>query len=231
MNFFEKFQKAQSSRRLTREQINRLPFPQRLAALNALASRKDPAYRIFGADTHHYKFKPAATVQEVSQVQAVLGVRFPDSYIQYLTKLGNGGAGPHYGIYSLDEMQHNSQYLLHQPLLGEPMLHPDMTLTEWYEIAEDLDILDEDAEIDAFFGKLMQGTIVLGTHGCSVDTLLMCSGANAGEVIYFNWEIGEDFALPYFTGMQFDEWMIGYYEKLLNGGIEKLRPTFWHVRW
>lgn len=231
MGFFDKHRKTPASRRLTREQINQLSFPQRLAALNALASREDPQCVIFGANHHRYRFQPVATAQEIAQAQATLGVSFPDSYIQYLTKLGNGGAGPDYGIYSLDEMQHHSQYLLHQPLLGTPMLHPDMALTEWHEIAEGLDALDEDAKIDAFFGKLMQGTIVLGTQGCSVDTLLMCSGENAGEVIYFNWEIGADFALPHFTGMQFDEWMIGYYEKLLDGGIEKLRPTFWHVRW
>ena len=231
MGFFERFRKGAVSHRLTREQIDRLPFPQRLAALNALASREDPRCVIFGANKHRYRFQPVATAQEVAQVQATLGVSFPDSYLQYLTKLGNGGAGPDYGIYSLDEMQRHSQHLLHQPLLGEPVLHPDMTLEEWREITSGFEDAAESDEYDAFFGWLLQGALVLGTQGCAEDTLLMCSGEHAGEVVYFNWEIEADFSVPYFTGMQFDEWMSGYYEKLLGGGIEKYRPTFWNVRW
>ena len=219
MGFFERFRKGAVSHRLTREQIDRLPFPQRLAALNALASREDPRCVIFGANKHRYRFQPVATAQEVAQVQATLGVSFPDSYLQYLTKLGNGGAGPDYGIYSLDEMQRHSQHLLHQPLLGQPVLHPDMTLEEWREITSGFEDAAESDEYDAFFGWLLQGALVLGTQGCAEDTLLMC------------WEIEADFSVPYFTGMQFDEWMIGYYEKLLGGGIEKYRPTFWNVRW
>ena len=111
------------------------------------------------------------------------------------------------------------------------MLHPDMTLEEWREITSGFEEAAESDEYDAFFGWLLQGALVLGTQGCSSDTLLMCSGEHAGEVVYFNWEIEANFSVPYFTGMQFDAWMIGYYEKLLGGGIEKYRPTFWNVRW
>lgn len=69
----------------------------RLAQLARLDS--DP--RELGAASHRYRLRPVATPAEVSEAEARYGVALPEDYRAYMLTMGNGGAGPYYGVFRL----------------------------------------------------------------------------------------------------------------------------------
>ena len=63
----------------------------------ALAS-KQRARSIFGADDHRFLLNPVLTRAELLDVESAVGVRLPADYGSFLVEVGNGGAGPGFGI-------------------------------------------------------------------------------------------------------------------------------------
>src|SRR5438552_14698202 len=61
---------------------------------------------VFGESAHPYRLHPVLTEAEVLAFQAAHGIRLPDDYREFITRVGNGGAGPYYGLFKLGEMDH-----------------------------------------------------------------------------------------------------------------------------
>lgn len=81
---------------------NEKTFPEKAREIVALAHDTDPEYRDFGANIHKYELNPPAKLSEVRKFEKEYNIKLPEGFVQYLTEVGNGGAGPFYGIYSLD---------------------------------------------------------------------------------------------------------------------------------
>src|SRR5688572_19502657 len=71
-----------------------------LQKIEQLRSR-DAAFELFGASTHRYKFNPPLQPEQVAAFEASHAVRLPEDYRDFILNVGNGGAGPCYGIYPL----------------------------------------------------------------------------------------------------------------------------------
>ena len=57
----------------------------------------------FGTDQHKYQLKPPASEEAVAAFEARFHVSLPEGYRDFLLWMGNGGAGPFYGLYRLGE--------------------------------------------------------------------------------------------------------------------------------
>jgi SMI1 / KNR4 family (SUKH-1) len=68
----------------------------------AAARAADPELRRFGADTHRYALGPPLDEAAVAEFEARHGVVLPAAHRSFLTEVGDGGAGPYYGLYPLD---------------------------------------------------------------------------------------------------------------------------------
>jgi hypothetical protein len=68
--------------------------------LTALANR-DPKYQLFGASYHRYELRPPIPETRLSAMEREYGARLPEEYRHFLVNLGNGGAGPYYGLFKL----------------------------------------------------------------------------------------------------------------------------------
>ncbi|UQQ35336.1 hypothetical protein LMH85_24585 [Paenibacillus polymyxa] len=66
------------------------------------AMRKDADFSVFGASSHQYRVKEKLTAKELADWQAHNQVTLPEPYAQFLTNVGNGGAGPYYGFIHLE---------------------------------------------------------------------------------------------------------------------------------
>lgn len=197
-----------------------------ISEIRALAEeglRRDPEYKIFGANHHHWKFGEPVDMQKIRDFERDLNVKLPEAFVRYLTELGNGGAGPYYGIYSLEKIRENSAYseTMHLPV----MLDHSRTAEYWtdfakrYEALEDqFDLLDEVQlqEYQHMQLSVMAGGIFINTPGCTMNSLLMCRGAAAGEVFMIDFDylhmIREE---PYCYG-KFEDWMIKEMKKSLK---------------
>lgn len=141
----------------------------RLAGLR----RADPECRVFGAGEHRYALRPLLPEAEVRALEGRAGITLPADYRAFVTRVGDGGAGPFYGIHSLRRAAGPSPDHLARPFLP-PTTHADYGEGE---IAED-------------------GLLELCDVGCGLVYGLAVSGPEAGHVFYrdeVNW-------LPTFPG-------------------------------
>jgi hypothetical protein len=80
-------------------------FPlEELRALLNKAKAVDKYCYQFGAKSHQYQWNPPASVEEVEEFEQKIGVRLPEEYRDFLLLAGNGGAGPYYGLFSLQKI-------------------------------------------------------------------------------------------------------------------------------
>ncbi|AJS59766.1 SMI1/KNR4 family protein [Paenibacillus sp. IHBB 10380] len=147
------------------------------------AMRKDTAFMVFGASSHKYRVYEKLTAKELADWQAKNQVTLPEPYTQFLTKVGNGGAGPYCGIYSIEKA---TSYTDRNALTTKCVLHPRMTKKEWNHLTEPL-INDEDIsdlEYDAARDIVVGGMLCIGTQGCEYDMYLVLEGKHRGKIVY-----------------------------------------------
>jgi hypothetical protein len=72
---------------------------ERLAELRAA----DAECQFFGAFRHGYQLNPPADEGVVAKAERLIGAPLPDDYRDFITTVGDGGAGPYYGLFPLAE--------------------------------------------------------------------------------------------------------------------------------
>ena len=53
------------------------------------------SFGVFGENGHDNELNPVLSEEELTQFEAVHGIRLPQDYRQFLLRVGNGGAGPY----------------------------------------------------------------------------------------------------------------------------------------
>ena len=179
-----------------------------IAEIRALAEE----YAMCGGSEHRDctiadLFYPPATIEQVCKFEQEMHIKLPNDLVRYLTELGNGGIGPDYGIWSLDEMRENNPYA---PIIADlpPMIGGGLPEEEWKKFAQEAASAEYE---EPYEQRLVAGGIFISTPGCTMDTLLMCKGAAAGEVVVidFDYLSYDDFYdKPIESGFPFADWMI-----------------------
>jgi hypothetical protein len=77
--------------------------PDELAEKLILLKLHDPGLELFGASTHGYKLNSSLSREELAQFEGSAGIDLPEEFQDFLLNFGNGGAGPGYGLLSLQE--------------------------------------------------------------------------------------------------------------------------------
>jgi hypothetical protein len=151
-----------------------------LDALSALRLA-DPARRVFGAATHMYVLNPVVTNERIQQFQDEQQIVLPEDYAVFLTEIGNGGAGPCYGLLPLGDFEHNSVGVLSLPF--PHLAHWNVTPSE-FESQKQLGTqsLPEHFDDWYFSGQFINGAIPICHEGCGYYDLLVVTGDNAGTM-------------------------------------------------
>lgn len=162
----------------------------------------DSNFQVFGAAVHQYVMNPVLTDDDIVRVEAKYGCRFPGEYRQFLIELGNGGAGPYYGIFPL-EMQDDGHdlgpweggYLIGD--ISKPFPHDcEWNLPEsfWSEQPDPNENTSEEEEdemwktwdekLEKFYwaSDIMNGAIPICHEGCAGRDWLVVTGPFAGAV-------------------------------------------------
>jgi len=63
---------------------------------------KDPGFKNFGAFVHQYELYQPVLESEVAGFETRHGISLPHAYRYFVTQIGNGGAGPYYGLFPFD---------------------------------------------------------------------------------------------------------------------------------
>ena len=184
------------------------------------AGKKDGTREIFGSSKHGYKLNPTVTREEVRRFEARWHLTLPDEYVFFLTKVGNGGAGPYYGLYSLENLNRYNEYLGFYDARDKEALPPfidrNMSPVNWARAMEEMEDINDDNEYDVRMKQVCSGLLVIGTQGCTYDNLLMWKGSERGKIVYIDWNMEPEYG-PFLTGLTFLEWFEQYFLEILAG--------------
>lgn len=178
------------------------------------ARKADSEYKVFGSDRHKYQLNPPVSKDEVLKLEADFNIKLPEDYVYFLTEIGNGGAGPYYGLYSLEELRKH-QYCMHQDNKLNPVIDINLSKEMWKDLIEQMDT-DDDILYDEIEQHINTGVFIIGTQGCTYDNLLMCKGSESGNIVYIDWNLESEYP-PFLTKMSFWEWYIGFFQDIVNG--------------
>ena len=132
------------------------------------AGKKDGTREIFGSSKHGYKLNPTVTQEEVRRFEAHWHLTLPDEYVFFLTKVGNGGAGPYYGLYSLENLDRYNEYLgFYDDRDKEALpsfIDRNMSPVNWARAMEEMEDINDDNEYDVRMKQVCSGLLVIGTQ-------------------------------------------------------------------
>jgi hypothetical protein len=74
----------------------------RIAGKLSRLSGADQSFSVFGSISHQYCLAPTLPIRAVQEYEEQLGVQLPVEYRLFVTRIGRGGAGPYYGLFSLN---------------------------------------------------------------------------------------------------------------------------------
>ena len=149
---------------------------------------------VFGAEVHGFRLNPPLSEAEAVAFERIHNVILPHDFRQFLTSVGNGGAGPFCGIFPLGNTDDNFGLRVWQEnddlvgILSEPFTFEE----EWNDIsampAEELADRDESEywrQMDAFESvywgnSLVNGAIPICHEGCALRIWLVVSGPQTG---------------------------------------------------
>ncbi|MFO7566149.1 MAG: SMI1/KNR4 family protein [Enhygromyxa sp.] len=151
------------------------PRLDRIRARLELLACCDPQLQVFGAITHEYRLAPPLAEAEVVEFERRHGVELPADYRAFITTLGNGGAGPFYGLAPLRDAPPKYGAALDEqtpPSLARP-----------FPLAEAWRQGGEPGQPPIPPGtSVYDGVIELSSHGCGYFDVLVVGGPRRGEV-------------------------------------------------
>jgi len=158
--------------------------------IGALAeiSRLDPNFNIFGVTNHQYKLNPPVPAAELDAFEAAWGVRLPDDYRYFVMEIGNGGAGPGYGLYplGLEGIDKTTQLGPLRPAIAENLARPFPHAKRWntdapdYGDQEEVERRIEENEADYVKDDWVRGAFPISNQGCGIIIYLVVSGPQRG---------------------------------------------------
>jgi hypothetical protein len=178
-------------------------------------------YEPFGAEGHQLVVIPPLTERQVANFERSHGVELPGEYRSFLTRVSNGGAGPAYGMFSLEETLTNEQ----RGPIPDDFLRTPFPHVEAYNPYEDPEVEafwqrvegGEISEGEAQWREICQtaGTLILCHEGCGYLHFLVVTGRARGQM-WLDGRCSDGGFVP--LGVGFLDWYERWLDSTLAGG-------------
>lgn len=167
-------------------------FIERATAVTDSLRHLDKRRVVFGSSSHEYRFEPPLGMAQVEAFELAHGVSLPVPYRRFITELGNGGAGPYYGVLGLG--------------LEAPQLLQPFPATQRFQL--------QDGDDEAAWDSAIPGAIPIAEYGCGIFMLLVVRGEAAGQVwVDARYETGiSPFTDNQSTLLTFETWWLNVME-------------------
>ncbi|MCW5316883.1 SMI1/KNR4 family protein [Nostoc sp. KVJ3] len=139
----------------------------------------DATFEVFGSESHQYQLKPCLSHKDIQVFESRYNITLPSEYKNFLLEIGNGGAGPGYGLSGLSGSEYKD--IIPEKIYQEnyEILSTPFTLTEAWN---DLDLIVNNRSNAYFDNKFIQGTLTVTTYGCGIDAILVVTGEQSGKI-------------------------------------------------
>jgi hypothetical protein len=176
--------------------------------------------RPFGVEEHRFVLEPVLTEPQVAKFEARWRIELPPDYRAFITGVGNGGAGPAYGLFPLEKTltyqrtRVPDDFLLSPfPYLTSYNPYEDPKLSEYWQRAERGQVSNEEYEARQL--KETTGSLALCHEGCGYLHLLIVSGPARGQM-WLDATASDGGYVPLEVG--FLEWYERWLDSALAGG-------------
>ena len=189
----------------------------------ARLKRLDRRYSIFGSSRHEYRLNPPVPKERIVEFEEKHGVHLPFDYRCFIRFVGDGGAGPFYGLGQLEDgvyMDMDSRRTEFQLDLSRPFPHIEAWNLEYVDDPDD-ETKRRAYEEEYFDRRHAPGLLRLCNFGCGVFINLVVNGPESGNMwtddrindngIFPSQELGNDEKLKF----------IDWYELWLDQSITK----------
>lgn len=155
-----------------------------------------------GRKEHQFKLSPPVLPEVLEAFEEKHQVRLPGEYRAFLLEVGNGGAGPIGGLYSLEDAEAHMSGDLAAP---SPFLPAEEASPDWLESLND----------DAVYDRIHDGVLPLADWGDTAEVVLIVTGPHRGRIVYVDWQLDD---LPFFSPFpEFLAWYEGWLRDALAG--------------
>lgn len=199
---------------------------QRLATLQENLEKleqKDSKRKVFGSGEawggHHYQLAKCLPVAKIRTFEKKENIQLPEEYVAFLTTIGNGGAGPSYGLMSFKEAIQRENLKKLPKSFSKKFLYTSQDAQKIMaaHVAEAAKGL-QDFERSTL-PQPENGFIFLVSHGCGEYSILVISGKQAGKVWYkYENAVYADYALIEGKPVQLS--FLDWYEKWLDEALK-----------
>lgn len=143
---------------------------------------QDSTFQIFGAFHHQYQLNTIQTEAEITAFEQKYQILLPADYRAFLLQIGDGGAGPYYGLERLADGIYESLDDKNEEF-GLVNISADFRFTEsWNLLPAEEEVeneIDEEAIYDA---KWADGMLRISNYGCGISINLVVQGNSYGEI-------------------------------------------------
>jgi SMI1/KNR4 family protein SUKH-1 len=191
----------------------------RVARKLRVVQQRPQGRKVLGEREHGFRLEPRLEEAEVQRFERSHGVALPEDYRAFVTRVGNGGAGPYYGLLPLQRWAAAPlEYLSDErPLPGDLLSRPSplrdgLTGVDWVELLGG-DVRSR--RFDPGTWHPYQGTITLSHLGSTYYSLLIVTGPARGRVC----SVDLDMQAPKFLPQRgFLDWYEAWLDEVLGGG-------------
>lgn len=131
-------------------------------------------YKVFGAHNHKYELNERLTEEELKSFESEHEITLPTDYRGFLLQVGDGGAGPGYGLFPLQAFAE-----LYYPISPDFLKTPFPHVENWNVVDDE----DYDSDLsERYWNDRVTGSICLCHQGCGYVERLVVNGKSKGEV-------------------------------------------------
>jgi hypothetical protein len=148
---------------------------------------------LFGVLGHKFIANPVLTQEHVASVETKYAIALPASYRDFLLHVGNGGAGPNYGIFKLEtvNLALGAEHLWADvPYFVGSLSCPFPHIESWNDCEDRptdcsdpaYEELTQRFEQNYFDPKIVNGAIPISDAGCNLRYWLVVTGPEKGNI-------------------------------------------------
>jgi hypothetical protein len=148
--------------------------------------KRDVQHLVFGSNGHRYRLRPTIDETTVVAFETRYGIQLPQDYRRFLLHVGNGGAGPFYGILGLDELYEVKEDYwgdLTKPFPYSDAWSGDRDLLQAIDVATQADDDRREQLTEQYWTEMTHdGAIIICEYGCCLRYLLVINGDEHGHI-------------------------------------------------
>lgn len=146
----------------------------------------DKDFEVFGSEKHKYLFNQTKSEKELLDFEERNSIKLPIAYKEFLKQIGNGGAGPYYGLEPIEnglfaDLDYKDESELND--LSKPFPHIEHWNLDFGEVTdENEDAFFKQKDEEYYQNKWANGLLRVSNFGCGVSVNLVVNGTEYGNL-------------------------------------------------